>query len=99
MNEVIARLHGVNAGMHARVNQTRQVLTERGYGDLLIACYPTLRKYFADFIQLPFAAGSGSEPLMQAIELGECWRSSTFIGLRNRSLRRHAWSNPFWFSA
>ena len=74
-------------------------LTEQGYGDLLIACYPTLRKYFADFIQLPFAAGSGSEPLMQAIELGECWRSSTFIGLRNRSLRRHAWSNPFWFSA
>lgn len=44
-------------------------LTELGYGDLLLARYPTLRKYFADFIQLPFATGPGSEPLMQALEL------------------------------
>jgi TnpA family transposase len=46
-----------------------QQLTERGYGDLLLARYPTLRKYFADFIQLPFAVEPGSEPLMTAINL------------------------------
>jgi TnpA family transposase len=46
-----------------------QQLTERGYGDLLLARYPTLRKYFADFIQLPFAVEPGSEPLMEAIKL------------------------------
>jgi len=45
-----------------------QQLTERGYGDLLLARYPTLRKYFADFIQLPFAVEPGSDPLMKAIE-------------------------------
>jgi TnpA family transposase len=49
--------------------QRFQQLTERGYGDLLLARYPSLRKYFADFIQLPFVAGPGSEPLMEAIEL------------------------------
>lgn len=46
-----------------------QQLTERGYGDLLVGRYPTLRKYFADFIKLPFAVGTGSEPLMEAITL------------------------------
>ncbi len=46
-----------------------QQLTERGYGDLLLARYPTLRKYFADFIHLPFAVESGNEPLMKAIEV------------------------------
>ncbi|MCB1713809.1 MAG: Tn3 family transposase [Candidatus Competibacteraceae bacterium] len=44
-------------------------LEERGYGDLLLHRYPSLRKYFADFIQLPFAAKPGSEPLLRAIEL------------------------------
>lgn len=44
-------------------------LEERGYADLLIDAYPTLRKYFAEFIQLPFAAAPGSEKLMQAIEM------------------------------
>ncbi len=29
-------------------------LNDRGYGDLLLARYPSLRKYFADFIHLPF---------------------------------------------
>jgi TnpA family transposase len=42
-------------------------LEERGYGDLLLARYPSLRKYFAEFIRLPFAAEPGSEPLLQAI--------------------------------
>lgn len=44
-------------------------LEERGYADLLIDAYPTLRKYFAEFIQLPFAAAPGSEALLKAIEM------------------------------
>ena len=46
-----------------------QHLEERGYGDLLLARYPSLRKYFADFIQLPFAVEQGSSDLMTSIEL------------------------------
>jgi TnpA family transposase len=44
-------------------------LEERGYGALLIARYPSLRKYFAEFIHLPFAAEQGSEALLQAIHI------------------------------
>ena len=44
-------------------------LRERGYGDLLLARYPSLRKYFAEFIHLPFAAEQGNEDLIAAIEL------------------------------
>jgi TnpA family transposase len=44
-------------------------LEERGYGDLLLARYPSLRKYFAEFIQLPFAVEQGSDDLMTAINM------------------------------
>ncbi|MDZ4152864.1 DUF4158 domain-containing protein, partial [Methylicorpusculum sp.] len=44
-------------------------LEERGYGDILLGRYPSLRKYFAEFIQLPFAVKSGTEPLMNVINL------------------------------
>ena len=44
-------------------------LEERGYGDLLLARYPTLRKYFANFLHLPFAVEHGSDPLMKGIQL------------------------------
>ena len=44
-------------------------LEERGYGDLLLNRYPSLRKYFADFIHLPFAAKPGNEHLTQAIDI------------------------------
>lgn len=44
-------------------------LEERGYGDLLLARYRTLRKYFADFLHLPFTAEHGSDPLMKGIRL------------------------------
>lgn len=44
-------------------------LEERGYGDLLLARYPSLRKYFAAFIHLPFAAKPGSDDLLAAIRL------------------------------
>lgn len=44
-------------------------LEEQGYGNLLLARYPSLRKYFADFIHLPFAAKQGNDHLIQAIEI------------------------------
>lgn len=44
-------------------------LEERGYGDLLLARYPSLRKYFSDFVHLPFQAKPGMEPLLKAISL------------------------------
>ncbi|MCH9697456.1 MAG: Tn3 family transposase [Gammaproteobacteria bacterium] len=44
-------------------------LEERGYGDALLARYPSMRKYFAQFIDLQFTAAQGSEALMQAIQI------------------------------
>ncbi|UBF30112.1 Tn3 family transposase (plasmid) [Kovacikia minuta CCNUW1] len=44
-------------------------LEETGYGDLLLARYPSLRKYFAQFIHLPFAAEHGNGDLIEAIGL------------------------------
>lgn len=49
--------------------RTFKRLEERGYGDLLLARYPSLRKYFAEFIHLPFAAEHGNDGLMEAIGL------------------------------
>jgi TnpA family transposase len=44
-------------------------LTERGYADMLISHYPSLRKYFSDFLRLPFEAEEGSEDLLEAIKI------------------------------
>jgi len=44
-------------------------LEEHGYKDILLSYYPSLRKYFADFIHLPFEAKAGTEPLLNAIQL------------------------------
>ena len=44
-------------------------LEERGYCDLLLTRYPSLRKYFADFIRLPFEVAKGSGPLIKAIQI------------------------------
>lgn len=44
-------------------------LEERGYCDLLLTRYPSLRKYFADFIRLPFDVAKGSGALLRAIRL------------------------------
>jgi len=49
--------------------QAFKQLEERGYGDILLHRYPSLRKYFADFIHLPFAAKQGNEHLIQAINM------------------------------
>jgi TnpA family transposase len=49
--------------------QTFKRIEERGYGDLLLARYPSLRKYFAAFIHLPFAAEQGNAGLIQAVEV------------------------------
>lgn len=43
-------------------------LEERGYCDLLLTRYPSLRKYFSDFIRLPFEVAKGSGPLIKAIQ-------------------------------
>ena len=44
-------------------------LVERGYGDLILARYPSLRKYFSEFIHLPFEAEHGNHDLIEAIKL------------------------------
>ena len=44
-------------------------LEGRGYGAMLLSRYPSMRKYFAQFIQLPFAAERGSDTLLEGIEL------------------------------
>jgi TnpA family transposase len=49
--------------------RTFQRLEERGYGDRLVARYPSLRKYFAAFVHLPFAAKQGNESLLRALEI------------------------------
>lgn len=35
-------------------------LEVRGYGDLLLGRYPSMRKYFPEFLRLPFQAKSGT---------------------------------------
>ena len=44
-------------------------LEERGFGDSLVARYPSLRKYFAQFLHLPFASKQDCDGLIQAIEI------------------------------
>lgn len=44
-------------------------LAERGYGDFLLKRYPSLRKYFAEFIHLPFSVEQGSDDLIKAIKI------------------------------
>ncbi len=47
--------------------QAFKQLEERGHGDLLVVKYPSMRKYFRDFVKLPFAAERGSDSLIKAI--------------------------------
>ena len=44
-------------------------LNECGLGERWLARYPSMRKYFSDFIQLPFNAEKGSEHLLEAISI------------------------------
>lgn len=44
-------------------------LEERGHLDAMLSRYGTLRQYLPGFLALPFQAGAGSEPLLQAIEI------------------------------
>jgi hypothetical protein len=44
-------------------------MEERGYGDILRLRYPSLRKYFSEFIHLPFAVEASSESLLKAINI------------------------------
>lgn len=49
--------------------QSYKRLEERGYCDLLIKRYPSLRKYFSRFLLLPFEVAKGSGRLLKAIEI------------------------------
>ena len=49
--------------------RTFQRLAERGSGALLLARYPRLRKYCAEFLHLPFAAEQGNASLLDAIAM------------------------------
>ena len=40
-----------------------------GYGHFVLTRYPSLRKYFSNFITLPFSAATGSESLLKAINI------------------------------
>ena len=54
-------------------------LEEHGLGNTLRNRYPTLRKYFSEFIHLPFKGKSGTEPLLKAISIGrELDQGTTF---------------------
>ncbi|MEW6752837.1 MAG: Tn3 family transposase [Candidatus Latescibacterota bacterium] len=44
-------------------------LEERGYVDGLLSRHSYLRRYLGEFLQLPFEASTGSEPLREAIEI------------------------------
>ena len=44
-------------------------IEEHDYGDSLLARYPSMRKYFSEFIHLQFSAAHGSESLMDAIQI------------------------------
>jgi TnpA family transposase len=46
-----------------------QRLEERGQADILCRRYPSLRKYFSEFIKLPFQVEQGSMQLMEAINI------------------------------
>ncbi|MDW3651884.1 MAG: Tn3 family transposase [Bacteroidia bacterium] len=44
-------------------------MEEKGLGHILLRRYPSLRKYFAHYIDLPFKAALGSESILLALEL------------------------------
>jgi len=46
-----------------------KITSKYGYANLLQNRYNSMRRYFADFVQLPFLAEKGNEAIMQAIEL------------------------------
>ncbi len=44
-------------------------IEEHGYSDILLLRYPSFRKYFTDFIKLPFECKPGSEYLITSINI------------------------------
>lgn len=48
---------------------TFKQLEECGYGSIILRRYPSLRKYFSTFLELPFEAKLGTEPLLKAINI------------------------------
>ena len=49
--------------------RTFKWLEERGYGDIFLARYPSLRKYLVVFLHLPFAAEQGNDSLLNTIDI------------------------------
>lgn len=43
--------------------------THRGYGHFILTRYPSLRKYFPTFLQLPFQVAPGNEDLLKAKDI------------------------------
>ena len=76
--------------------RTFKRLEESGYCDLLLTRYPSFRKYFSEFIHLPFEAAKGSGTLLKALQViqrldsGEIKKipESVPIGFIPRDLRR-----------
>lgn len=66
LQEIVETVGKENLRHAANNLKELKYLSERGYADLLISHYPSLRKYFADFLQLPFAAEVGSIDLIEA---------------------------------
>ena len=64
-------------------------IEERGFLDELLARYSGLRRYFLEFLELPFAAERGGERLLEAVEI-----LREYAGGRIRSLPETA---PIYF--
>lgn len=68
-HEIWRQVEAVSLRSSRHDRQEFQRLEERGYGELLLNRSPSLRKDFADFRHLPFAAKQGHEHLLHAITL------------------------------
>ena len=49
--------------------KTYKRIEERGYSDILLRKYPNFRKYFSNFIKLPFKVANGSQYLLDSIQI------------------------------
>ena len=66
LREVISKEQLIEARMDMNIYQA---LSKFGYANLLQNRYNSMRRYFVDFIQLPFVAEQGSKSLMSAINI------------------------------
>jgi hypothetical protein len=70
LSELLREIISKEQLIEARVDMnTYQSLSKFGYANLLQNRYNSMRRYFADFIQLSFIAEQGSKSLMSAINI------------------------------